>query len=752
MSTYLTPGNGRSDLQPAWTIPNTNSRLAVQPDTPFIYSLLWRNKYAIVMTLAACLLAAIAISKLQTPLFRAQALVEVQGVNGNFMKLSEYERTGEGRSREAFLGAQIRLLKSEALARKVTERTRLNEEPIFFQESPARQWLKHVFRLDRTSTRPSVAETARRLLRSVNVGLEGDSDLISIEVEAPDANLAATLSNTLASEYIDDQLRERSSASIQTSSWLTNQLEDFRTRLQESERALQDYSNKAGLLITGENSIATDEQLRQVQADLSKAQADRAEKEAELHLVASVPPDTLPKVLDDGPLREYNIRLTDLRRQLANLNMTLTPEHYKVGRLKAEIAVLELAVERERSNVVNRIQNEYAASVQRENLVRRSYENQAGIVRSDSSKAVRYHVLKREVDTNRELYGSMLQKAKEAGMLAALQASSMRLVDLAQPPIAPFRPNLLKNIGLGILGGVLGSILLVLVRERLDRTLKRRGEMVELLEVPELGVIPSGRKAEVVDRMLSKQTHHTSLGLNGGANGGASRGLIGPSGVRPRQSLFTEAFHCTATSILLSHGQGCEVLLITSPHPRAGKSTVVANLGTALARSGRRGVLVDGDLRRPALHSTFNVQRSPGLAEMLRADVPVATMLEEGVRDSSVPGLKLITVGDATPADWVLLQSSRMAELLDQLRKDYDFVLIDSPPMLHLTDARIMGQLADAVVLVCRAGYTRADQAVEAARLLSADGTKLMGTILNDWNVKAEDPDYLIAYSQYGFR
>jgi receptor protein-tyrosine kinase len=167
----------------------------------------------------------------------------------------------------------------------------------------------------------------------------------------------------------------------------------------------------------------------------------------------------------------------------------------------------------------------------------------------------------------------------------------------------------------------------------------------------------------------------------------------------------------------------------------------------ALARWNRRGILVDGDLRRPSLHSSFDIPRSPGLTELLKGDLPVAAMLNEITRNSSIPGLTLLTSG--ATSDWRLLLSHRMAEVIGQLRKDYDFVLIDSPPMLQLTDARILARLADSVVLICRAGQTRADQAVEAAGLLWSDGSRLTGTILNGWNVKAEDPSYLHTYRSH---
>jgi succinoglycan biosynthesis transport protein ExoP len=749
MNPYPTRGNSLSQIRPGLWAPEKSAHSLVAAEIPLLASIIRRNKYLILLAFSFCLLASVLVAELQRPLFRAQALVEVQGLNGNFLKLSDYEpNTSQGGSPGSYISTQIRRLQSESLAIKVVDRTHLNQHPSFFRESDTLQSLRRTFHIPRKAEEHSVSDTARQLLGAVHAHVEGESDLIAIEVDAPDAYVAATLSNTFAQQYIADQQEERSNTALQTSNWLTSQLEDFRNRLQASEHQLQDYANASGLLFIGENSTATDEQLRQVQQELSKAQAGRAQQEAEFGLIASAPAETLPKVLDDGPMREYKLRLTDLRRHLVDLRTTLTPEHYKVERAQAEIGVLEAAVERERANILERIRNEYAASVQQEELLQREYQRRAKAVTSDLAKEVRYNVLKREVDTNRELYGSMMQKGKEASVLSALRTSSLRLVDPARAPLAPYRPKVLKTSSIGALCGILSSILLVLVRERLDRTLKTRGDILKVLTVQELGVIPaleSRTLSGLMGRVTAKLGSGNRVGLK--LNVSSSGAVIQAGAGDPRSSLFLEAFNCAAISLSVSNWKGCEVFLITSPHPRAGKSTVVANLGMALARWNRRGILVDGDLRRPSLHSLFDIPRSPGLTELLNGDLPIAAMLNEITRNSPIPGLKLLTVGAAS--DWRLLLSNRMAEVIEQLRKDYDFVLIDSPPMLQLSDARILARLADSVLLICRAGQTRADQAVEAAGLLWSDGSRLTGTILNEWNVKAEDPSYLRTYRSH---
>jgi polysaccharide biosynthesis transport protein len=710
-------------------VPSSSSTLfPATIETPSFYRILRRHRTAALAGFVVCLVLGIAASLLQTRIFRSEALVEVQHTNSQFMKTSDYAPTSaEGGTADAFLSTQVRLLKSTGLALAVVEDTNLDKSQIYFMKSRGSALFDRMLKKAEAPKQPSVEETARLLLSRLTVSQVGDSNLISIKVDAPDSQLAAELANAVVAEFIKYQQKQAVNTSLQTSSLLTDQLEDFRTRLQDSERRLQDYAKTAGLLFTDERTMATDEQLRLIQADLVRAQSDRADKEAELELLKSAPPESLPKVLDDAPLRDIAGRLTDLRRQLAELSTTLTPKSYKVQTVEAEIAALEGELRKQRDNVLHRIRNEYQASVEREHLLGASYERQVKVVTNDSGKAVRYNVLKQEVEANRSLYSAMLQKVKEASVLSGFQSSPIRLADSARPAVLPYQPNMVKNAGFGSLAGLLCAMLVVLVRERMDSTVRRRGQTPELLQVPELGVIPS-------------------------APGVAGRTLraLGSPGHSTAANILVDAFNCTAISI--DGRRDTKVILFTSTQPREGKSTIVANLARALARTGRNGVVVDGDLRRSTLHKIFSAESGPGLVEILRGQAPLSGTLSVLKADSNsgmIGSVDLIPAGDVQEQDWSLLRSVRMGELMADLRKRYDFVLIDSPPMLHMADARILARHTDGVVLVCRAGQSRSEHVVEAAQILEQDGSALLGTVLNDWDIKAEDPGYFSAYKHY---
>ena len=247
----------------------------------------------------------------------------------------------------------------------------------------------------------------------------------------------------------------------------------------------------SGLLFTSEKDNIAEDKLRQLQEELSKAQADRVARQSKYELASTAPPESLPEVLDDKTLGEYQVKLTDLRRQLAELSSSLTPAHPAVKKVQAQVATLESALEKERTNVIQRIRNEFESAQRRENLLAANYAAQARLVSEQAAKVAHYNILKREVDTNRQLYDSLLRNVQEAGITSALRASNIRVVDSAQPPTRPYKPSLVLNSALGLLAGALFGFVFVVMRERADRSIQAPGEAALYLEVPELGVIPS---------------------------------------------------------------------------------------------------------------------------------------------------------------------------------------------------------------------------------------------------------------------
>jgi capsular exopolysaccharide synthesis family protein len=432
--------------------------------------------------------------------------------------------------------------------------------------------------------------------------------------------------------------------------------------------------------------------------------------------------------------------MADLKSQLANLSSTYTPEHYKVQQVEAQIADLQKAIDTERGNILRHSKDDYEAAQRRQALLTAAYDDQAKSVSDMAGKTIQYANLQHEVDTNRELYDALLLRIKQAGLAAAMRSSNVVVVDQAKPPVLPYRPNFPMNTALGLMTGLFAGVGFVLMRDRFNRNIEAPGISQGYLRLPELGVIPA---AKLASRRLAWLPASTKVPLQLKSNGQDS--------ITREHANLAEAYRATLTSILLPtlHGEGPRVLVLTSPDPGAGKTTVTSNLGMATAEIGRRVLLVDADLRRPRLHRLFEIPNSFGLTDILRITTPLEDIpVNQLVRQTKIPGLYLVPSGPTTDGLSSLLYSPRLAEFLQRVAKEFDLVLIDAPPMLHFADARVLGRHSDGVILVLRSGQTKRDAAMLARQRFDEDGTCVLGTILNSWDLKNFRSPYAYAYSE----
>ena len=468
----------------------------------------------------------------------------------------------------------------------------------------------------------------------------------------------------------------------------------------------------------------------------------------------SSPAESMPQVLDDPTLRDNRARLADLRRQLSDLSVTLTPANYRIQQLQAQIADLEQQSAQHRANIIRRLGVQDSETERRKALLTKAYQNQLGVVSDQSVKEVRYNILKKEVDANRDIYQSMLQKVKEASIVAALKSSDVRVVSPALAAKSTFRPSLPLNLALGLLFGIAFSTCYILLRERNDATLRTPGQSVKHLNVPELAVIPSARigNSERIPLTL-RNLNGTSAQLESKNGASAGSAAVDKEMVQwcQDETMMADAYRSAITSILLSRVNGVSprIILVTSPRPKAGKTTTVANLGISLAEIGRRVLLIDGDLRRPRLGKLFGLQFATGLSDALLDDGSGAITLDSVVRPTTVPGLYVLPGGSEPANISRLLHSTLLDSLVETARSQYDFVLIDSPPMMGMADARLLSRIADGVVLISRAGETSPEQLGDARERLADDGTPVIGTILNGCDLRIEDPAYVNHYNSY---
>ena len=695
-----------------------------------------------------------------TPIFQASTTIEVQGLNANFLNMQDVNPNSGGGSFDPSYDilTQVGLLESGSLRERAVKKLKERKSTgVTYPTDRLSAWKKALGIGTVTVITPDeeIAEAAG----SIQAKASGTTRIITVSCDSPDPKLAADFVNTLVNEFIQQDLEARLTTSAGTSEFLSRQLEELKIKLEKSEDQLQSYATSVGLQFTvgredgkeGEKENIADEKLRQLQQELLKAKSERVAAQSKFELASSAPADSLPQVLDDESLRDYQNKLTDLRRQLAELSASLTPANPKVQKVQAQINELDSALKKERGNVVSRIRNEYQAADRRERLISAEYENQLTIVTDQAGKSIHYNILKREVDTNRQIYEAMLQKVKEAGIASAMRASGYRVVDPANPPAAPYKPNPSRTSVIGAFGGLLLGIAFAFARERADRSLQQPGDLAMYLNLPELGVIPSEKSASL------KRLYGADAAVASNGNHGKDSNGLGLTVWKRKPSLLAESFQVTLTSILFSNHNGHppQVLALSSAGPSEGKSTISSNLAVALAEINQRVLLIDGDLRRPRQHEIFALPNEFGLSNLLKEKQGIRSRPDVSIlQPTEVPGLCLLSSGPPVANASNLLHSPRLGELLRVLRYEFDTILIDTPPMLHLADARVFGQHCDGVILVARAGKTTRDAALAARKKLQEDGTSILGTILNDWdpgsgNGYGYGGKYYAAYSAY---
>ena len=723
-----------------------------QPSETVRYGAIFRrHRKAFLAILGGCILLSGLVTAVTKKTYRARMVLEVLGTNQDFMNNKDLDPNTSIATSDALVETQSKLLQSETVADRVVAALGPKVDTAELDNrSGLRKWL-HV-----GSSEPPTAESViRGMLGRMKVKAEGQSSLISVTVDGPTAALAAETANTLSKQYIDELQQARWNTSARTAEFLTGQLDGLRKKLESSEDALQDYAQKTGLLYTGDStheSVDTDK-LRQIQTDLEQARSQRSEKQAQLDAVQSSPADALPQVVDDANIRDYTTKLTDLRRQLADLRSYLTPQHYKVKQVEGQIAEIQAAIEHQRTVILNKMKADYQASVVREQLRAKDYNSQVARVSGQNVKEIRYNILKREVDANRDLYQSTLQKVKEASVVSAMASSNVRVVDPAKAPNGPYSPNLIINLAVGTLAGIMLSVLYGLLRERADESIRTPGQATRAFDIPELAAIPSAKR-DVRIRIPMSVGSKAMPGASGVKRLGSVRSGEAFDSMLENcvhtTSIVAESFRSAVTSLLLWRGRSEQspVIVVSSSHAKAGKTTAVFNLGLGLAESGRRVLLVDGDLRLPRLGDIFGISTATGLSDLLSGTTSV-NLIPELIRETSLPGLFVLPSGTLLPNVTQLLHSTKLDSILERLRAQFDFILIDSPPLVPLSDARLLGQHADGMILICRAGYTSMEQLSAVQRRLADDGTIVIGTILNDWNAKSDDPSYLSSYSHY---
>jgi succinoglycan biosynthesis transport protein ExoP len=703
-----------------------------------------KRRWTILSILLVTFTLVLIVTVREKPIYRADALLEIEKENPNIPTVQELFQLAD--VSDNYLETQYKVLQSETLARRVIDQLRLNQVKEFNPPKGGWFWANAQAAVPTPGSLidPDTEQTALREFEDrLSVDPVRRSRLVQVSFESQDPNVAAQAVNALASNYIQENLESRWQAAQKASEWLSQQLGSFKAKLEKSEDDLQQYAQNNGLLFLetekGDTENIVNERLRQLQDELTKAQADRYAKESVYRLTEAGEYSSLPGVVDNKLIQDLTARLADLEREKSASTSIFTNDYPKVKEIQSQIDDIERTLNQERKRAAQGIVDDYLAAIRRENLVREAFERQQSQANLVAARAVQYNILKREVDTNKQLYEGLLQRLKEAGVSAGMNASNIRVVDAAVPPTRPVRPRLFLNLGLALLLGLGCGVGMAFLQEHLDNTLKNSDDIERILHVPALALIPSRESLNHTGTGVYGLAEHSSSLLDGNDKLAPLETVSGKAWIRidgngNQYSALSEAFRGLRTSVLLSAaGRPPRSLTFVSAEPGEGKTTVASNLSISLAQLGKRVLLIDGDMRRPCVHKLFDIEdHSGGLVTYLTGEEEWHHL----VRPTGITDLDCLVCGPVPPNPSELLSSDRMQMLIREAMAEYQFVLIDAPPLLNVADGRILATMVEGAVLVVKGGFTPRELAHQAQVHIRDVGAHLIGVVLNDVDVR----------------
>lgn len=686
-----------------------------------------KRRWTALPVLGLAVAAAVYVSMTATPLYeaRAQLLIESEAQK----VISFQEVVQQAQATADFYQTQYRILQSRTLAAATVDALDLWKHPEFTAAQGSRfapgaliasarelvdrgiGWVTGGAPAEPAAGQaaaagPSQSQVLGVFASRLTVAPVRNSRLVDVTFKASDPKLAADVANMLADVYIRQNAEYKFQASKQATDWLTQQLTEQRSQVEQTELALQRYREQHANIATDNSQNIVVQKLTDLNAALTRAKTERLQREAVYQQVTALAGDraalsSFPAVVASPRAQAAKTRVTDLQLKVAQLAQQLGDKHPELIAARDALATAQGELDREVDAIVGAIADEFRMAEDNERRLANALEGQKREALALNRHEIGYRALERDAVSNRQIFESLLQRAKETGISGELKTNNIRVADKAPVPRWPVWPRTRRNVAIGFLVGALLAVALAFGVEYLDNKIKSPDE-IKALGLPCLGLVPEIARHKPASAPL----------LN--------------NGVPPT---FAEAFRVVRSNLLFANGpsDGRRTLVVTSSGPGEGKTVVSSNLAVGLAMIGRRVVLVDADMRRPQVHAVFACPQTPGIADVLAGTAELGPALQT----TSVPNLTVLASGSLPDNPAEMLSGAQFRTVLERLSQSFDWVVIDSPPVMPVTDASVLANAAAGVVFVVGAEVVPCPTVLRALEQLDASQARYVGAVLN---------------------
>jgi polysaccharide biosynthesis transport protein len=692
-------------------------------------SALWDYVHVVVRRrrlVLAIFAAIVALATLRTfltkPVYEATAQLLIERQKPNVLSFQDVTEERAGGGIDDYYQTQYKLLQSRSLARRVIERLNLLNDPEY--GGPREKAQIEAILAKPPGEEPAMEGAIGGLLSRTSVVPIRNSRLVNVTVSSGRADLAASVTNALAQLYIQQSVDLRFQTSTDAGQWLGSQIEEQRKKAEEADQRLQALKRQEGLVNIEERRTLLDQRLKELGTSLNERKTERLQKEALYRQMAGAGnPEELPEVLRSPFVQSLRVELASLERQQTQLLEGYLDQHPEVLKVKNQIQDTRAKIRGEAQRVIRAAENDYKAAAAQEGSVSSALEAVKQEALQISGGAVGYDTQKREVDAARQVLDSLLARAKQTDVASELKSSNIRVVDPAVVPGGPVRPRKTRDIGLGIVLGAFLSLGFALFLEYLDNTVKTPDDVRAHLGAPLLGVVPE----------MTEAWHPNLVVLN-----------------TQLDQRFIEGYRVVRTALNYCWTDpGARIVMVTSTAPGEGKTLTAVNVALTLASLEGRTLLIDADLRKPTTHALLRGRKSPGLSDVLVGKAKVSEAIQQNLQDTN---LAYLPGGTHAPSPAELLTNRSMRSLLEGLRKFYDWIVIDTPPVGAVSEPLILAPLTDGVVVVTGAEMAPRKAVLHTLERIHDTGARILGVVLNRAQLEKHSYYYSHYYGHYSSR